>query len=58
MNKACEQRLLHVGKLLERHVLDHWRQLMMVTDHDPPLQPIITILGVLDHKPEVNGRKQ
>ena len=40
----CEERLLHVGELLEGHVLDDGRQLVMVPDHDPPLQPVHAVL--------------
>ena len=46
-NETREERLLHVGELLEGHVLDDRRQLMVVTDHDPTLQPVTTILRVL-----------
>ena len=46
-HEAGEQRLLHVGELLEGHVLDDRRQLVVVADHDPPLQPVVAILGVL-----------
>jgi len=47
VNEACEERLFHVGELLERHVLDDGRQLVVVTDHDPPLQPTVAVLWVL-----------
>jgi len=49
VNEAREQRLLHVGELLERHVLDDRRQLVVITNHNPPLQSIVTVLWVL-HK--------
>jgi len=39
--------LLHVGELLEGHVLDDRWQLVVITDHDPTLQTITTILRVL-----------
>jgi len=51
MNEAREERLFHVGELLERHVLDHRRQLVVVANHNPTLQPIVTILWVLHRKP-------
>jgi len=57
MNKPREQRLLHVGELLERHVLDHRWQLVVVTNHNPPLQPIVTILRVLQKTAEQHKSK-
>lgn len=36
-HKSGEERLLHVGVLLKRHVLDDWRQLVVVSNHDPTL---------------------
>lgn len=44
---ASEQRLLHVGKLLEGHVLDDGRQLVVITDHDPAFEPVVAVLGCL-----------
>lgn len=46
-NYPCEQRLLHVAVLLKGHVLDDGRQLVMVSDHDPPLQSTKAVLRVL-----------
>jgi len=43
-NKAGEERLLHVGELLESHVLYNWRKLVVITNHDPSLQTIVSIL--------------
>lgn len=45
-----EQALLHIAVLLEGHVLDHRRQLVMVADHDPPLQPGATVLRILEQQ--------
>lgn len=36
-HKSGEERLLHVRVLLKRHVLDDWRQLVVVSNHDPTL---------------------
>lgn len=46
-HKSGEERLLHVGVLLEGHVLDNRGQLVMVTNHDPTLQPAVAILWIL-----------
>lgn len=46
-HKSGEERLLHVGVFLEGHVLDNRGQLVMVTDHDPALQPAVAVLWVL-----------
>jgi len=56
VDEAREERLFHVGELLERHVLDDWRQLVMVANHDPSLQPVVAVLRVLhtDHTHRVN----
>jgi hypothetical protein len=51
-DEASEERLLHVGILLEGHVLNHWRQLVMVTNHNPPLQAAESILRVLEREEE------
>ena len=40
-----EEGLLHVGELLEGHVLDDGRQLVVIPDHDPSLQTIHAILN-------------
>jgi hypothetical protein len=39
-----EEGLLHVGELFEGHVLDDRWELVMVSDHDPPLQPVHAVL--------------
>ena len=48
-HQAGEHRLLHVGELLESHVLDDRGQLVVIPDHDPSLQPVIVVLGVLQY---------
>lgn len=47
-NKPCKKRLFHVGVFLKSHVLNDWWQLVMVTNHNPPLQTTESILGVLE----------
>ena len=49
-DEAREQRLLHVGVFLEGHVLPDRRQLVVVADHDPPLQPVVAVHRVLGQK--------
>ena len=46
-DEAGEEGLLHVGVLLEGHVLDDGRQLVVVSDHDPALQAAVAVLRVL-----------
>jgi hypothetical protein len=46
-HKAREQGLVQVAVLLEGHVLDHGRQLVVVPDQGDPLQPRHAILLVL-----------
>ena len=46
-HEACEEGLLHVGELLEGHVLDDGGQLVVVANHDPPLQAVVAVLWVL-----------
>ena len=46
-DEAGEEGLLHVGVLLEGHVLDDGGQLVVVPDHDPPLQPAVAVRWVL-----------
>lgn len=46
-DKAGEERLLHVGVLLEGHVLDDGGELVVVPDHDPTLQPAVAVCWVL-----------
>lgn len=46
-HKSSEERLLHVGVLLEGHVLDDRGQLVVVSNHNPTLQSAVTILWVL-----------
>lgn len=49
-HKAREQRLLHVGIFLEGHILNDRRKLVMITNHDPALQPTVAILRILVQK--------
>lgn len=51
-DKASEERLLHVWILLKGHILNDWRQLVMITDHNPAFQSAKTILRVLEMKSE------
>ncbi|TNN39069.1 hypothetical protein EYF80_050761 [Liparis tanakae] len=46
-HKSGEEGLLHVGVLLEGHVLDNRGQLVVVSNHDPAFQPAVAILWVL-----------
>ena len=46
-DKAREERLLHVGVLLEGHVLDDGWQLVVISNHDPALQPTEAVLRIL-----------
>lgn len=54
--KSGKERLLHVGVLLEGHVLDNRRQLVVVSNHDPTFQPAVAILWVL--KGEDDGEER
>ena len=46
-DKTSKKALFHVGVFLESHILNNWRQLMMVSNHDPSLQPTATVLRIL-----------
>ena len=46
-DETREERLLHIGVLLEGHVLDDRWQLVVVTDHDPALQAVVTVTWIL-----------
>lgn len=46
-HESGEEALLHVAVLLKGHVLDDRWQLVVVPNHDPPLQPVVPILWVL-----------
>ena len=48
-DEAREERLFHVGELLECHVLDDRRQLVVVSDHDAALQTTEVVLRILRH---------
>ena len=43
-HEAGEERLVQVAVLLEGHVLDHGRQLVVVPNQDHPLQPAHAVL--------------
>ena len=47
-DEAREHRLFQVGIFLERQILNDRRQLVMVPNHDPALQPVPTVLGILN----------
>jgi hypothetical protein len=46
-HNSGEQGLLHVGVLLEGHVLDNRGQLVVITNHDPPLKTAEAVSRVL-----------
>ena len=46
-HEAREQRLVKVAVLLERHVLDHGRQLVVIPDQDHALEPRNAVLLLL-----------
>jgi hypothetical protein len=52
-HEAREQGLVQVRVLLERHVFDHRRQLVVVADHDDALQAAAALVRLL-----LEGRKQ
>ena len=49
-HESSEKGLFHVRILLEGLIFDDWWQLVMITNHDPPFEPIETVLGVLEQK--------
>lgn len=51
-HKAREEGLVEVAVLLEGHVLDHGRQLVVVAYQNHPLEPRHTFLLVLHKSPE------
>ena len=46
-DKTREEGLFHVGVLLEGHVLDDRRKLVVIPYHDPSLQPVVSVTWVL-----------
>lgn len=47
-DEASEKRLLHVGILLKGHVLNDWRQLVVIANHNPPFQSAESVLRILE----------
>lgn len=55
-NKSGKQWLLHIAILLECHILDDGRQLVVISYHNPTLQTIETVMGILKcGKPKFNN---